>query len=88
MNTEKMREEFEAWAYSVGFDIRARDGSYLEDNTADVWLSWQASRESLVITLPDPEKYYSVMGDCDDPDMLIDHRSTVEAIHATGVKTK
>lgn len=55
---DKMREEFEAWASSPAFGLRAGhfvkgdDGEYLNYPTQCYLQVWQASRESLVIALP------------------------------------
>ena len=63
--TDKMREEFEAWAKPIGFDV---DYIYADDafkcycftatqNAFDAWKSgWQASRAALCVELP---KQYS-----------------------------
>lgn len=69
MNTEKMREEFEA-AYAAEqkevytahgedyFDSKEcflmhEDGFYLHDNTQSAWWGWKASRESIEVELPE-----------------------------------
>lgn len=66
MSTEKMREEFEAWAIkdaaSVGVVLSpVRHGEwYGHDRLNTAWAAWQASRAALVIELPSecpPEKY-------------------------------
>lgn len=46
--TDKMREEFEAWAVEEGFNReRLGDGPYLTPITAAAWQAWQASRAAL-----------------------------------------
>lgn len=64
MNIEKMREEFEAWLRLKHPTASLRKcepedgyvfsvGQYMEIRVQDVWLGWQASRETLVIELPE-----------------------------------
>lgn len=59
--SEKIREEFESWASAYRdrnglphFTLRKPDGSYVDGTTELCWRGWQASRESLVIELPEP----------------------------------
>ena len=66
--TDKMREEFEAWAFQCAWlglsdECMTRDeinGGYYGLELHAAWLAWQASREALVIELPVP---YAVVGD-------------------------
>ena len=52
--TEKMREEFEAWAVEEGFNReRLGDGPYLTQITAAAWQAWQASRAEVVGEFPE-----------------------------------
>lgn len=57
-HTDKMREEFEAWAGSEAFGLSpahfAKDeaGDYINYPTQCYWMVWQASRAELVIELP------------------------------------
>lgn len=59
MSNDNMREEFEAWASSPEFGLRAGhfvkgdDGEYVNYPTQCYWQVWQASRESLVIEVPE-----------------------------------
>ena len=60
MQSETMREEFEAWAvgYCPGIDIEEeREGDGYRYYTGQWWDAWQASRESLVIDWPDQHTY-------------------------------
>lgn len=51
---EKMREEFEAWAVAEGFALKPSwNGTYKTPSTRWAWQSWQASREALVIQVPE-----------------------------------
>lgn len=60
MESEKMREEFEAWARSEGLPLDPCPcaiehiglGDYMDEITLAAWSGWKASRESLVIELP------------------------------------
>lgn len=86
--SDLMLKQFEAWAvidnqYSIA--RTCTDLRYDEDDTEAAWDAWQASRERLVIELPNPVDFPDETGDYPqmiDPDDLID------AIHAAGVKTK
>lgn len=49
---DKMREEFEAWAVSMGFELRGHNGNYLKEIHC-AWMAWKASRAVLVVELPD-----------------------------------
>lgn len=85
-----MREEFEAWASSPDFGLRAGhfvkgdDGEYENYPTECYWKVWQASRAVLVIELP-------VFPEDDKPSTWVAN-STVNVcrnvIHAAGVLTK
>jgi len=46
-----MREEFEAWAISVGLTLRGETGQYLKEIQC-AWMAWQASRAAVVVELP------------------------------------
>ncbi|MNJ28178.1 hypothetical protein D3C77_227070 [compost metagenome] len=58
MDTNKMREQFEAWvlrehpSQNMG---RFTDGEYQSTTVQHCWLSWQASREAVVVELPEPD---------------------------------
>ena len=79
---EKMREEFEAWAASDGYQLDASsDARFTYDfhETECAWYGWQASRAAQCVELPDSER--SV--DCGD----VLYRSDVEeALDAAGVR--
>lgn len=51
------RDQFEAYAKSKGWEDRhlkqRDDGGYEDWGVHPIWLSWQASRECLVIELPE-----------------------------------
>lgn len=62
MDTNKMREEFESWECDAGQGPQtdpmwlmydAKTNTYPLDKIQGHWLVWQASRESLVVELPD-----------------------------------
>ena len=53
--TDKMREEFEAWASSDGYQLDASsDARFTYDfhETECAWYGWQASRATLCVELP------------------------------------
>lgn len=92
MSNEKLREEFEAW-----FSVNVPDINNLAAARAVkhmmikelAFLTWQASRECLVIELPKPrvargygEQVADALGFNDGINYC------EEAIHAAGVKTK
>jgi hypothetical protein len=68
MNTEKLREEFEAWVRTewpaaplhYRRDALPADhpqfGNYVLDTIQGAWTGWQASRAALVVELP-PEAF-------------------------------
>lgn len=53
-DTNKMREEFEAWANEQGyFNLgRERSGKYKFQTAWAAWEGWQASRQAVVVELP------------------------------------
>ena len=54
------REQFEQWAEAKGYRVDYWDGtySYMMSATKWLWEAWQASREALVVKLPDGNKYH------------------------------
>ena len=82
--TDKMREEFESWAFQCPWlglsdECMARDeinGGYYGLELHAAWLAWQASREALVIDLP------KVIGS------LMYSSDVYEAVEAAGLKVK
>lgn len=49
----KVREEFEKWAKQF-FKLEIEDwGEYVESGTQWAWFAWKASRESIVVNLPE-----------------------------------
>ena len=82
-----MLEEFEAWAskdYGYSLTRYYTDLRYDDDDTEAAWDAWQASRETLVIELPEKWGEYTEAGfsACQAID------ECMENIHAKGVKTK
>lgn len=99
MSNDKMREEFEAkfplpagvaWKESIGMyevvDIWKLDQTITIGKYNWLWEGWQASREALVIELPDDDylnrESVFVQG------YIEGVRLTKEAIEAAGVKVK
>lgn len=80
--SDKMREEFEAWMLGTAKIVIGSTDPYPSGLERGYWRVWQASRESLVIELPDhccydlPGEAYPVIQDCR------------EAIEAAGLKVK
>lgn len=99
MNIEKMREEFEA-AYVEGLVERCGegfrstavyslteknpDGRYKNYTDFVAWWAWQASRESLVIELP--ESWETYCGTTEEHVMYADE--VKDAIKSAGLKVK
>lgn len=54
--SDKMQEEFEAWAESDGYDLDVSDDerfTYAFHETECAWYGWQASRAALRVELSD-----------------------------------
>lgn len=63
MDITKSREDFEAWAEKNGYrmDLIPDGDIYSYSSTRCSWEAWKASRESLVVELPEmlPDEGYS-----------------------------
>ncbi|MCE0999994.1 hypothetical protein [Pseudomonas sp. NMI1173_11] len=90
MDTNKMRdlsrEQFEAWYLEThcGGPDRVKTCSndhntYYYTDTQTKWVAWQASRESVVIDLPDPNEVHDSGDYCAE---------AIDAIEAQGLKVK
>ena len=82
--SDKMREEFESWFYASKY---AQVATPTESAKQAAWDGWKASRESLVIELPDPEEpneYAS--GDCAACGWNNMRDEAIAAIEAAGLK--
>ncbi|PXX60705.1 hypothetical protein SAMN05660489_04369 [Pseudomonas sp. LAMO17WK12:I10] len=102
MDTNKMREQFEAWAAGHFVDIghgcplkRSQNGGYWFERVALAWTTWQASREDVVVELPpmpvEPEEPEFAIDDShmDAHYAAVRMRdSCVKAIEAQGLKVK
>ncbi|MNE70412.1 hypothetical protein D3C81_1318620 [compost metagenome] len=84
MDTNKMRDTYEAWAIqdaaSVGRDmVIDREGDWYIGNDAQFlnlgWASWKASRDAVVVELPKCDDYPASM----ERDMRESLRSAIEA---------
>lgn len=58
MDTNKMREQFEAWISSyIGSTWLGRNDhqmdEYIDENAQFMWEAWQVSREAVVVELPE-----------------------------------
>lgn len=91
-----MREQFEIYAKSKGWEDRhlkqRDDGGYEDWGVHPIWLAWQASRERLVIELPERGLSFKVAGVVSFSLKSEGRNEAIEeietAIHAVGVKTK
>lgn len=97
MNDEKIRVEFELWAVSdaaeCGMDLKFEfdpgAGWYLGSSGKHMnlaWAAWQASRESLVIELPETIGVYAHPES--DREWVLDPDDVRAAIEAAGLKVK
>jgi hypothetical protein len=100
--SDKMREEFETWAIAYATKHKYEYMTILlakcptDDNVYRVswvdcaWIGWKASRESLVIELPDRYDWTAEQVGIfkDDEGTLFDADAVVEAIEAAGLKVK
>ena len=93
--SDLMLKQFEAWAvtdYKYSLTRFYTDLRYDDDNTEAAWDAWQASRECLVIELPDrfdehyQDYYEDVDGGCFNEGRYIN--DVHAALTAAGVKYK
>ncbi|QXG27185.1 hypothetical protein [Pseudomonas viridiflava] len=80
MINDKVREQFEAWALSCNQMIDKANGVYLVRLVDCLWVAWRASREALVIDLPDAWHQ--------DRQRLMDAGEVSEAVEAAGVRVQ
>jgi hypothetical protein len=95
MNTNKMREQFEAYALDTFGDyhnkaedclIRSHD-TYVYGLVHTAWLAWQASRETLIVELPKSHESYGPQGHhAGDADSAYYADEIVAVIEAHGIK--
>lgn len=106
--SDLMREEFEAWISkespsarlnicSVEDGYRYCIGQYVSTRVQSLWVGWKASRECLVIKLPETKEIMPLTPDMCVREMrkVVDENKYTRAIdlarrsiHAAGVKTK
>ena len=87
---DKCREEFEAWIIKSNatgrvpnFIMKNENREYVDRQTTDLWISWQASRESMkAIKLPDAT-FETPSGDS-----ALREDSVIEAIESAGYKVE
>lgn len=92
------REQFEKYAKSKGWEDRhlkqRDDGGYEDWGVHPIWLSWQASRECLVIELPKPAGLDRMSSEMSIQEIREDNRFNralelaKKALTAAGVKYK
>lgn len=80
MSNDKVREQFEAWALSCKQMIDKANGVYLVRSVDCLWVAWRASREALVIDVPDAWHQ--------DRQRLMDADEVSEAVEAAGVRVQ
>lgn len=98
MGANKMREQFEAAVIArfkeSGFlevEIRVeclgRSGDGYHDGSVDAyWHFWKASREAVVVELPDA--FGAMTHPCADKEQVMDAQEVRKAIEAQGLKVK
>ncbi|WP_050873509.1 hypothetical protein [Yersinia frederiksenii] len=94
MDITKSREEFEKVILAMGMLIvRSRGGAYDVEEVELSWIIWQASRESIVIDLPQKISEFNKMPDngailleAVNYDEAID--DCAEAIRSAGIRIK
>ncbi|MCO8166859.1 hypothetical protein NJC40_03580 [Pseudomonas sp. 21LCFQ02] len=87
-DTNKMRGEFEAWVNkNIGHGWLRRHDSrgdeYLDNNIQILWECWQASRQAVVVELPDT---VANTGTLTSNAVLSYKRECKEAIEAAGLR--
>lgn len=98
MDTNKMREQFEAWECDapqgpqtdpMWLMYDAESNAYGLDKIQDRWEVWQASREAVVVELPEPEspESYGVTQQ-DDPEQYEALESRMGAQYSAIFKCK
>lgn len=88
--SEEMRKEFEAWIIKSNatgrvpnFIMKNDNGAYIDPQTSDLWISWQASREAMKpIKLPDAT-FETPSGD-----NALREDAVIDAIYAAGYKAE
>lgn len=79
MDTNKMREQFEAWALTEGLSLNTRYGTYFLATTEKAWRSWKASRAAVVVELPREPYVGQGFSQPSYGDALKDCRAAIEA---------
>ena len=87
---KSMTQAFIAEGYSnetaqIMFELSS-EGDYRSIRVNGAWWGWQASRQAVVVELPEPDKIYSIMGMPDEPDLMQDHAAVVKAIESQGLR--
>ena len=85
---EEMRKEFERWIIVSNttrrvpiFIMKNEDGAYIDPQTYELWVAWQASREAMKpIKLPDAT-FETPSGD-----NALREDAVIDAIYAAGYK--
>lgn len=95
MDITKSREEFEAWAEKNGYrmDLITDGDIYSYSSTRCSWEAWKASRESLVVAVPQRQALcasgygdgYFVPSDSGEG---LEYDEVVEALRTAGIRIK
>ena len=62
--SEQIRDGFESWCKTLGFNIDKFDEDYIIASTEWAWKIWQASRAAMVVELPELKSFNA----SDEPD--------------------
>jgi hypothetical protein len=93
------RQQFEEWAVTQAGALELADLRFVESHgeyywaiTRAMWSAWQASRESLVVELPERKwsdaDLYTIYGDSCGRGDCLDYDETIEAINCAGITWK
>ena len=87
---EEMRKEFESWIIKSNatgrvpnFIMKNDNGAYIDPQTSDLWLSWQASREAMK-----PIKLPTATFETPSGDNALREDEVIDAIYAAGYKVE
>ena len=85
---EEMRKEFEEWIIKSNatgrvpnFIMKNDNGAYIDPQTSDLWISWQASREAMK-----PIKLPTATFETPSGDNALREDAVIDAIYAAGHK--
>ena len=93
MDTNKMREQFEAWISSyIGSTWLGRNDhqmdEYIDENAQFMWEAWQASREAVAVELPEVQSDMIDQVGGEQEVRYYPQMALITAIEAQGLKVK